>query len=138
VVGDGEGELKPVPQSGIIHMRLNDAKAASAVPRVGGSRRAQPSARPRYGVDHRNCRRSKGKNPRTGLPARSARSLREGLTMTRRLIAGTVVFFVACGPSADPSAAGAKTAQASPLPTGSLDELLAPIALYPTRCSRRC
>jgi hypothetical protein len=51
--------------------------------------------------------------------------------MTRRLIAGTVVLFVACGPSGDPSAAAAKTAQASPLPTGSLDELLAPIALYP-------
>ncbi len=48
--------------------------------------------------------------------------------MTRRLIAATVVLFVACGPSQDQAAA---RAQAAPLPTGTLDELLAPIALYP-------
>jgi len=48
--------------------------------------------------------------------------------MTRRLIAATVVLFVACGGSQDQTAA---RAQAAPLPTGTLDELLAPIALYP-------
>ena len=51
--------------------------------------------------------------------------------MTRRLIAVTVVLFVACGPSRGQVAAGAQAAQATPLPTGTLDELLAPIALYP-------
>ena len=51
--------------------------------------------------------------------------------MTTRLIAATVVLFVACGPAQNPSAAGAQAAQAAPLPTGTLDELLAPIALYP-------
>ena len=51
--------------------------------------------------------------------------------MTTRLIAATLVLFVACSPSQDQSAAGAQTAQTSPLPTGTLDELLAPIALYP-------
>jgi hypothetical protein len=39
--------------------------------------------------------------------------------------------FVACGPTQDPIAAGLQAAQAAPLPTGTLDELLAPIALYP-------
>ena len=48
--------------------------------------------------------------------------------MTRRLIAVTLVLFVACGPTRDQSA---QAAQATPLPTGTLDELLAPIALYP-------
>ncbi len=51
--------------------------------------------------------------------------------MTTRLIAVTVVLFVACGPPRDQVAAGAQAAQAKPLPTGSLDEILAPIALYP-------
>ena len=51
--------------------------------------------------------------------------------MTSRLIAVTLVFFVACGPAGGPNAAGAQPAQATPLPTGTLDELLAPIALYP-------
>ena len=51
--------------------------------------------------------------------------------MTTRLIAATVVLFVACGPPRDQIAAGAQAAQASPLPTGTLDQLLAPIALYP-------
>ena len=51
--------------------------------------------------------------------------------MTKHLITATLVLFVACGPSRDPGAAGAQPAQASPLPTGTLDELLAPIALYP-------
>ncbi len=48
--------------------------------------------------------------------------------MTTRLIAATVALFVACGPAQDQIAAGA---QSAPLPTGTLDELLAPIALYP-------
>ena len=48
--------------------------------------------------------------------------------MTARLIAATVVLFVACGPPPNP--ASAQAAQA-PLPTGTLDQLLAPIALYP-------
>src|SRR5215203_3251553 len=48
--------------------------------------------------------------------------------MTRRLIAATLVLFVACGPTRNQSA---QAAQATPLPTGTLDELLAPIALYP-------
>ena len=51
--------------------------------------------------------------------------------MTPRWIAVTVVLFVACGGPQDRVAAGAQTAQASPLPTGTLDQLLAPIALYP-------
>ena len=46
--------------------------------------------------------------------------------MTTRMIAATVLLFVACGPPRD--AARAQTAQ---LPTGTLDQLLAPIALYP-------
>ena len=50
--------------------------------------------------------------------------------MTTRLIAATIALFVACGPTQDPIAAGAQAAQA-PLPTGTLDQLLAPIALYP-------
>ena len=56
--------------------------------------------------------------------------------MTRRLIAATVVLFVACGPPRDQIAAGAQAAQASPLPTGTLDQLLAPIALYPDSAAR--
>jgi len=48
--------------------------------------------------------------------------------MPRRLIAATLVLFVACAPAREPSA---QAAQATPLPTGTLDELLAPIALYP-------
>jgi hypothetical protein len=51
--------------------------------------------------------------------------------MTRRLITLTIVLFVACGPSGNPTTAGAQAAKPSPLPTGTLDELLAPIALYP-------
>ena len=51
--------------------------------------------------------------------------------MTTRLIAATVVLFVACGPPQDQIAASAQAAQAAPLPTGTLDQLLAPIALYP-------
>ena len=51
--------------------------------------------------------------------------------MTTRLIAATVVLLVACGPPQDQIAARAQAAQASPLPTGTLDQLLAPIALYP-------
>jgi hypothetical protein len=50
--------------------------------------------------------------------------------MDRRLIVIAVVaLLVACGPPSDQVAAQA--AQASPLPTGTLDQLLAPIALYP-------
>jgi hypothetical protein len=48
--------------------------------------------------------------------------------MTRRLIAATVVLLVACSTPQNQIAAGA---QASPLPTGTLDQLLGPIALYP-------
>jgi len=51
--------------------------------------------------------------------------------MTRRLTVAIFVVFVACGPPRDQVAAGAQAAQAAPLPTGTLDELLAPIALYP-------
>jgi hypothetical protein len=58
--------------------------------------------------------------------------------MTTRLIAGTVMLLVACGPPQDGAAAQsgqtakpAQAAAAAPLPTGSLDQLLAPIALYP-------
>jgi hypothetical protein len=48
--------------------------------------------------------------------------------MTTRLIALTLALFVSCSPTQNPVAAGA---QAAPLPTGTLDQLLAPIALYP-------
>ncbi|HEY0284493.1 MAG TPA: DUF3300 domain-containing protein [Vicinamibacterales bacterium] len=51
--------------------------------------------------------------------------------MTTRLIAATLVLFVACGSPPDQSAGRGQAAQASPLPTGTLDQLLAPIALYP-------
>ncbi len=51
--------------------------------------------------------------------------------MPRRFFAVTVALLVACSPAPDPVAAGAQAAQATPLPTGTLDELLAPIALYP-------
>ena len=49
--------------------------------------------------------------------------------MTTVLIAATIMFCVACGPPREQVAAQA--AQAAPLPTGTLDQLLAPIALYP-------
>src|SRR6187399_1068886 len=48
--------------------------------------------------------------------------------MTTFLIAAIIASFVACSAPRDQSAAGAP---ASPLPTGTLDQLLAPIALYP-------
>jgi hypothetical protein len=48
--------------------------------------------------------------------------------MAKRFIAATLVLFVACSPARDQVA---QAAQATPLPTGTLDELLAPIALYP-------
>ena len=51
--------------------------------------------------------------------------------MTTRWIAATLVMFVACGAPPDRIAAGAQAAQTAPLPTGTLDQLLAPIALYP-------
>ena len=53
--------------------------------------------------------------------------------MTTRLIAVTVMLlFVACGPPRDKAASqSAPAAATSPLPTGTLDQLLAPIALYP-------
>ena len=51
--------------------------------------------------------------------------------MTRRLIAATIVLFMTCGPPQDQIAAGAQAAQAAQPATGTLDQLLAPIALYP-------
>jgi hypothetical protein len=51
--------------------------------------------------------------------------------MTRRLIAVTVVLFVACGSPQSQLAPGAQAAPASQAATGTLDQLLAPIALYP-------
>jgi hypothetical protein len=51
--------------------------------------------------------------------------------MTRRFIAGTVLLVLACSPAPDQAAARPQPAPAAPLPTGTLDELLAPIALYP-------
>ena len=51
--------------------------------------------------------------------------------MTARLIAATIMMLVACNAPPDPVAAGAQAAQAAPRPTGTMDELLAPIALYP-------
>ena len=50
--------------------------------------------------------------------------------MNRRVIAATLMLFVACAPARD-EAAGAQAQPAAPLPTGTLDQLLAPIALYP-------
>ncbi len=50
--------------------------------------------------------------------------------MTTFLIAATMMLCVACGPSREPVAAQAAQA-AVPLPTGTLDQLLGPIALYP-------
>jgi hypothetical protein len=47
--------------------------------------------------------------------------------MTTRLIAVAVVLCVACG---SPREQGTRT-QSTPLPTGTLDQLLAPVALYP-------
>ena len=51
--------------------------------------------------------------------------------MTRRLIGAAVVLFVVCGPMGDQLAASAQAAQASQPAAGTLDQLLAPIALYP-------
>ena len=51
--------------------------------------------------------------------------------MKTRLIAATAVLLVACGGPQGQIAAGAQAGQASPRPTGTLDQLLAPIALYP-------
>ncbi len=51
--------------------------------------------------------------------------------MTRRLIAATIVLFMTCGPPQYQIAAGAQAAQAAQPATGTLDQLLAPIALYP-------
>jgi hypothetical protein len=48
--------------------------------------------------------------------------------MTPRLIAATILVLMACAPAREQ---GAQAAQPTPLPTGTLDELLAPIALYP-------
>jgi hypothetical protein len=50
--------------------------------------------------------------------------------MTGRLIATTLVLLVSCGPSREQNAAVTQAATA-PLPTGTLDQLLGPIALYP-------
>ena len=48
--------------------------------------------------------------------------------MSTRIIAATVILFIACGTPRDQAAA---RAQSAPLPTGTLDQLLAPVALYP-------
>ena len=48
--------------------------------------------------------------------------------MSTRIIAATVILFIACGAPRDQAAA---RAQSAPLPTGTLDQLLAPVALYP-------
>ena len=49
--------------------------------------------------------------------------------MKTRMIAGTLVLFVACSPARDQVTASAQTS--AQLPTATLDELLAPVALYP-------
>jgi len=49
--------------------------------------------------------------------------------MKTRMIAATLVLFVACSPARDQATASAQTPQQ--LPTQTLDQLLAPIALYP-------
>ena len=49
--------------------------------------------------------------------------------MKTRLIAGTLVLFVACSPARDQVTASAQTS--AQLPTATLDQLLAPVALYP-------
>ena len=52
--------------------------------------------------------------------------------MTSRLIAATVVVLVACGPPQQQATAGVQAAaQGAPFPTSTMDQLLAPIALYP-------
>src|SRR3954454_20451572 len=48
--------------------------------------------------------------------------------MRRRMIAATLVLFAACSPSKDQVAPANSSQQ---LPTATLDQLLAPIALYP-------
>ena len=50
--------------------------------------------------------------------------------MKTRMIAATLVLFVACSPARDQGTASAQTAQTQ-LPTQTLDQVLAPIALYP-------
>jgi len=49
--------------------------------------------------------------------------------MKTRMIAGTLVLFVACSPARDQATASAQTS--AQLPTATLDQLLAPVALYP-------
>ena len=51
--------------------------------------------------------------------------------MTRRAIAATLIWLVACAPSPEQAVARTQTAPTAPLPTGTLDQLLGPIALYP-------
>ena len=48
--------------------------------------------------------------------------------MSTRIIAATVILFIACGAPRDQAAA---RAQSTLFPTGTLDQVLAPIALYP-------
>ena len=50
--------------------------------------------------------------------------------MAKSMIAAALVLFVACGSPA-PNQTAQQPAVAAPLPTGTLDQLLAPIALYP-------
>src|SRR5436190_1335717 len=49
--------------------------------------------------------------------------------MRTRMVAATLVLFVACGPPREQGASPPQTSQQ--LPTATLDQLLAPIALYP-------
>ena len=51
--------------------------------------------------------------------------------MTRPWIASMLVALVSCGPPGGTAPAGAPAAATAPLPTGTLDQLLGPIALYP-------
>ena len=48
-----------------------------------------------------------------------------------RLITATLVLLVACGSPKEQPPASAQRAQPAPYPTGTLDQMLAPIALYP-------
>ena len=51
--------------------------------------------------------------------------------MTTGVMAATIVLFMACSTPPGQTAAGAQAAPTAPLPTGTLDQLLAPVALYP-------
>src|SRR6185503_7728760 len=70
----------------------------------------------------RTTRASRSRSRKRSSRRRSRSQLTDRPTMTTRIVASTLVLFMACGTPARPQTA---------TPAAVLDELLAPIALYP-------